>query len=252
MEVGLTAGRMTVRPRGWPLASTSAAGVLVVGLSVTAAGIARWTAIPLVLLAAVLLRGRDATLALVAYGAVLASGVTWPLAAYTAFVVWALAHGWPEVRRLATRPTSRATWAGLALGVVAGAATLLLFGHQLRWNPVVVPIRWPGMAGIVLLAVAGAVFNALGEELLWRILVPSLMGTSRSVAFAVVVPGLSFGIAHYFGLPSGWGGVAAACTYGIALSALHRRHGFAACVLAHVVTDVMLFWWALRWAFFAS
>ena len=223
---------------------------------VSVSGWSRWTAAPLGLAAAALAWRRDVALAVLAYVALLASGLTWPMPAYAAWLAFVVAQGaqsrsWPVVE-LVKRPKPLSAVLGIVIGIVAGLAAIALFGHGMRWHPIVVPLPWPGLIGIAFFAVAGSVFNAIGEELVWRAMVPRLIGPERPMVVSVVVPGVSFGMAHYFGLPSGWWGVLAASVYGTALSALHRRHGFLTCVIAHLLTDVILFYWALRWAFFVT
>ncbi|WP_160297661.1 CPBP family intramembrane glutamic endopeptidase [Demequina salsinemoris] len=131
-----------------------------------------------------------------------------------------------------------ATVAG-AMGLAFGGAALLIQPSS-AFGSLWLPVARPHTVVIAMAVVGLAAFNAIGEEILWRKVLPSLM-SSGGEYWRVALVALSFGIAHLHGIPSGMTGVGLAAAYSYFLTTLHQRRGFAAVVAAHFVTDVVLF-----------
>jgi membrane protease YdiL (CAAX protease family) len=90
-----------------------------------------------------------------------------------------------------------------------------------------------------------AVVNAASEELLWRVV---LVAEDRSpVLFTLCVQALSFGVAHWDGIPFGWVGVVFT---GIFSAVLYwsRRWGLAFALIAHFLADAVIVISVLRFA----
>jgi len=51
---------------------------------------------------------------------------------------------------------------------------------------------------------------------------------------------LSFGVAHYAGIPSGWLGMTLAGLFSVLMLLLRRRWGFGAALLAHFGADLVI------------
>ena len=59
---------------------------------------------------------------------------------------------------------------------------------------------------------------------------------------AIVLQAALFGHAHFQGIPSGWGGVALAGSYGLVLGIIRERSGgLGAPIVAHIFADLAIF-----------
>lgn len=209
----------------------------------------------LVLLAAPLVQPRVA-LALLAFALPTTVGLPWPthcLTAWVAWVAWAAAasrRGQPARERPGTarRPATQVPLVLLALlGTLSGAATVAIARDAIHQMVLPLPLAPPGPAVLALLVVAAAAVNALGEELIWRRLLPAA-GPGLRTGRTVLVQALSFGVAHWHGIPSGpWGAVCAG-VYSIVVYAVWRVHGFWAALFVHAITDIVIFWYVVHHA----
>lgn len=82
--------------------------------------------------------------------------------------------------------------------------------------------------------------NAIGEEVLWRgALLSEMRASSTPVLYASQA--ISFGDAHWFGLPGGAVGASLTAAFALANTYIHRRWGLAAAITCHGVADVLIF-----------
>lgn len=156
----------------------------------------------------------------------------------------------PEGRLLIAKAPPR-VW---LLGATAAPAVLAftLWWHQAFIAPQAGSFAWArpslpdvGLPLIVCILVLGAAFNAVFEELLWRVVLVDLQGTrvAGNAAWLVTVSA-GFGLSHLHGTPGGWIGVAATFCFGMAMTASRRLAGgsIVVCVVTHFVADLILLW----------
>ncbi len=131
--------------------------------------------------------------------------------------------------------------------VLLASAALVLFHH---WMPGRVSMlarlfpaevwRYPVLAGAVF-----SVLNAFLEEAIYRGVLHDAVATAAGPGMAVLLTALAFGLAHYYGFPSGVIGVAMASVYGLTMSGLRLLSGgLWLPVLAHACADGTI-WWLL-------
>jgi len=91
-------------------------------------------------------------------------------------------------------------------------------------------------------AVATSVLNAANEEFQFRSVLLARLTGFVSVREAFLVIAVFFGISHYFGQPSGWGGVLLAGFAGwIWAKSMVETQGFACAFFMHFVLDMVIF-----------
>ena len=91
-------------------------------------------------------------------------------------------------------------------------------------------------------AVATSVVNAANEEFQFRSVLLARLTSFVSVREAFLVIAVLFGISHYFGQPSGWGGVLLAGFAGwIWAKSMVETRGFACAFFMHFVLDMVIF-----------
>jgi membrane protease YdiL (CAAX protease family) len=181
-----------------------------------------------------------------------AIGVAWPVPCFIAVGV-AYTTGWRigDGPRRNLSPRSwllLATFAATSIAVVAPDAV-----SQARSSPLLVDQARPSPLLMALLVGACALANSLGEELVWRGLMMDLLANrfaaSRlSYMLPSAVQSVSFGIAHWHGLPSGNVGIAMASVFGAALAEIRRRYGILPAVACHALVDGALFTIVARFA----
>lgn len=198
-------------------------------------------------LAAAVLVPRWLAVTLLAFALPSAVGLPWPTHCLTAWAAW-----------LATRPTPAAT-AGHALigarrrattlalltltvllGLGAGVVTTAVARDAISRMVIFLPFGAPTPATLTLFVLAAAAVNATGEELMWRRFLPAL-DPGQPAWRTLAVQALSFGLAHWHGIPSGPVGAVCAGIYSLALYAVWRTLGFRTALLAHALTDVIIF-----------
>lgn len=143
----------------------------------------------------------------------------------------------------------------VAFAAVASVA-LVLWTHlaqpDLASLRSLIPPRFP----IALLALGGllfSIFNAIGEEFLWRgAILDALDRTLGQGTLPLLIQAASFGLAHYQGFPRGWTGVGLAAIYGLMMGIVRRRSdGMVAPIVAHVFADMTIVG-ILAWKVFAG
>ena len=163
----------------------------------------------------------------------------------------ALVAGFGQGLRDATALGRMGRFEWIAVALVAGVATALLLAWFRLAAPDLSRFRaqvppWPG-AALLLAGLGFAAANAVLEEVIWRGILQRWLGTILPPTMAVGVQAASFGASHYYGIPSGFAGVALATGYGVLLGALRvRSGGLAAPIAAHIAADATIFAILLR------
>lgn len=144
--------------------------------------------------------------------------------------------------------------AAIGFGLLSGFVASFLVADQLRDQPLLLNFARPSVVLLVLSVVAMAALNASGEELIWRAAL-SDAGSTLAFTHLVVLQAVSFGLAHYHGLPGGVTGMLACAVFSVGCSFLHVKAGLTASITAHFVADIIIFasalpriafagWWA--------
>jgi membrane protease YdiL (CAAX protease family) len=92
------------------------------------------------------------------------------------------------------------------------------------------------------LAIATAVMNAANEEFQFRSVLLARLKNILSPREAVVLTAVLFGVGHFFGQPSGWGGALMAGIAGwIWAKSMIETRGFSCAFASHFVQDMVIF-----------
>lgn len=180
-------------------------------------------------------------------------GLPWPTAPILAAAAWftcnsiALSAGFWLRRPRGAGPQ----WI-LALAAAVGCGFVVV---ALDWGNIstgyVFPLPVPPTWSFPLLAIGAAIVNACGEEALWRGLLVDVGEVALTRAGNVAVQALSFGLAHYHGIPNGPLGVAAAAMFSAFLYFIGLRLGRVGALVAHLATDLVIFLAVMQYAQFA-
>jgi len=180
-------------------------------------------------------------------------GLPWPAAPILAAAAWftcnSIAFGAGSWLR---RPRgARLQWL-LVLAAAVGCGFVVV---ALDWWNIstgyVFPLPVPPTWSFPLFAIGAAIVNALGEEALWRGLLADVGEAATTRASNVAVQALSFGLAHYHGIPNGPLGVVAATVFSAFLYLVGLRLGRAGALVAHLATDLVIFLAVIQYAQFA-
>jgi membrane protease YdiL (CAAX protease family) len=126
----------------------------------------------------------------------------------------------------------------MPITVIAG----LLVHRQLDAAPAALNVERPSSVLLFALVLIAALINACGEELLWRgLVVDRLASAGLTQAQVLLVASLSFGAAHWHGLPGGWAGVLGATGLGFYLGLVRQKDGLLRAVLLHALVDVAVY-----------
>lgn len=130
--------------------------------------------------------------------------------------------------------------AAVGFGAAAGLVAAPFSRAQANITPVVFDVLTPPTVVLIVAVFVLALGNAIGEELLWR---GALNDEARALpAFAqYVLQFISFGLAHWHGLPGGWSGCLLTGVASVLFLSIHRRWGICASILAHLVADIVIF-----------
>lgn len=163
-----------------------------------------------------------------------------------------LQHGMTSLRselRNHVRPSGLAIVA--AIGALAGLVVVWMDYDRLHSGELTFHLPLPPTWALYALALGIAIVNGIGEELLWRGVIGSLLaGAPLFIQFAVQA--VTFGIAHWYGIPNGPVGVVAASLYSIVVFQVWRRHGLLASTILHIATDTVVFVVVVRHASYVS
>jgi membrane protease YdiL (CAAX protease family) len=137
--------------------------------------------------------------------------------------------------------TGKRSWnrVGAILAVVMSAGTLTFLSIGMHPALVALPQALSMLPFILLFSIT----NALGEEITFRLglLVPAMNVVSSGQA--MLMSAVYFGLAHYYGIPSGAIGVMMAGFLGwIACRCVLDTKGIAWAFIIHVVQDIWIFW----------
>jgi len=150
--------------------------------------------------------------------------------------------------------SARGMWEGVGVGLVCGTLLVVLVSMIQQLLPDTLPktLHPPGFLAALVASIAGS----LGEEILFRLFLLSLLlrllpaGRSWTV-FAIAISSLAFGVAHAPGFVLLFGGLAqvpplawvwlialngvCGATYGV----VYLRYGVFAAIAAHLATDLV-------------
>lgn len=141
------------------------------------------------------------------------------------------------VRWLGIRPGENWRRQGWQLLAVITAVTGAVIFLQMNLKPVGLGRLIPVIPVILLLALS----NSLAEELIFRHSVVSLLDATLWRSRAPLISGALFGVAHYFGVPSGFPGVLMAGFLGWLLAkSMQETGGIFWAWLIHFVQDVVI------------
>jgi len=129
----------------------------------------------------------------------------------------------------------------VALGCMAGLAAVYVDGVD-QLPMISLPFMRPGATSLVLLVIFASVLNSIVEELIWRGLQFDLgqrLGFEANTI--VVLSALSFGVAHWDGVPSGVNGALAAFLFGLLLGRLRLSSSLFAPIAVHFGADIVIF-----------
>jgi membrane protease YdiL (CAAX protease family) len=186
-------------------------------------------------------RGKASRLALALLGVLLAAGIPWIAAAALCGFLWVLLTAKRTASRWVPRRWTVPTVVGIvAIGAAAGGVAAGVSVLQYSDNPIQLDIVAPPQLALWIAVVALAAANAFGEEVLWRGILADELG-DIGPAVAVLLQAISFGAAHWFGLPTGLWGAILAALFSCAMYWLSSRHGMLSSTVAHAITDVMIF-----------
>jgi membrane protease YdiL (CAAX protease family) len=160
-----------------------------------------------------------------------------------------------QARELApTNCSSRGMLLAVGAGLLCGVLLVAVVGGVQQWFPGTLP-RTLHPAGF-LVALVASIAGSVGEEILFRLLVLSLLiwllprGRMSTVA-AVLFSALAFGAAHAPAMVMLFGGLSAVPPLawvwlialnglcGVTYGALYLRHGIFAAIAAHLATDIV-------------
>jgi len=147
-------------------------------------------------------------------------------------------------------------WARITMGLVVGAP-LGLFAVGIA---AITRTAWVGTQGLyssnavrIAFPIA-ALLNAGAEEFVWRYaLLDRLLASGLPVVAATLLQAASFAMPHWSGLPPGTLGVVASLAFGLIVGGLTiRTRSIVPAVTAHALVDLALFWYALSHGLFGG
>ncbi|MBP6506224.1 MAG: CPBP family intramembrane metalloprotease [Opitutaceae bacterium] len=128
---------------------------------------------------------------------------------------------------------------GLILTAILSLGTLAFLASAMRPAFVALPNLISMLPAIILFAAT----NALGEEIIYRLALLAPMANLAPTGQAMIMSATYFGLAHYYGIPSGSLGVVMAGFLGwLACRSVVDTKGVAWAFILHFVQDIWIFW----------
>ncbi len=175
-------------------------------------------------------------------------GAPWPVHCITAALAWCswriFGEGWSPRLRCPAIGSVRVGRGALTLlcGLVCGGVAILLDWVRIVEVGLVLPLAKPGPIVVVLAVAAIAAVNSIAEELFWRQVLLDLGDGGAPVRFDILVfQAVSFGLAHWNGVPGGVVGVVASGFFSILLVIVRVRWSLGLAVVAHFAADLVIF-----------
>lgn len=189
----------------------------------------------------VLSRHRASRIGVAVLGASLAMGIPWILAPGLAGLAWVVARpprrDSPSIRRIGTFRV----WLLVAiLGLLAGLVASLVSLMQLIERPIQLDVVQPSPYVVWIGVGVAAIVNSFGEECLWRGVLTDESYEVKGIT-VLATQFVSFGIAHWYGLPAGVYGLVLGGIYSCVLYVISQRFGRMFSFVAHLITDCVLF-----------
>ncbi|MCI9888646.1 CPBP family intramembrane metalloprotease [Micrococcales bacterium 31B] len=180
--------------------------------------------------------------ALGSLGILIAFGLPWIATSLISGLIWLLLakreHSSPRLPSIRLNAKNLVLVVGL--GLLFGLIAVPIVNWQLMQQPIQIDVARPATGWLVAAVLVFSLANSIGEELIWR---GALLSESSYLTFPVtcLVQIVSFGVAHYYGLP---GGLIGCCTTGVAALVFllaHRRWGLSATIAVHFIADAIIF-----------
>ncbi len=104
-------------------------------------------------------------------------------------------------------------------------------------------VALPNLISMLPAIILFAATNALGEEIIYRLALLAPMANLAPTGQAMIMSATYFGLAHYYGIPSGSLGVVMAGFLGwLACRSVVDTKGVAWAFILHFVQDIWIFW----------
>lgn len=168
--------------------------------------------------------------------------LTVPVAYVAGLIIWRGRSGWAAVAHFIDERIGDFSWRVLVLSLAYGLASAgVLFWYEGRTTSGK-PVLPAGGVALVVVVLLFSVLNAFAEELVWRECLPLILrSTGVPWPLALAVSSVSFGMAHYYGIPSGVVGCSIAGVFGLGQSILVAYSGgIGAAIVAHVTVDLVV------------
>lgn len=166
----------------------------------------------------------------------------WPVPALIGVCAWwIVARPTTRFLREVRSAHARSVWWQVPTAVLLGLVTVAVAWDRIGGDASpLMPFPRPDVTTMLAIVAGLAALNAVAEEALWRIALLAEQSSDRPL----IVSGaqaLSFGIAHWAGLPYGIVGVIASGLFSLALFFLRNRFGLVNTVIVHWVVDIVIF-----------
>lgn len=139
----------------------------------------------------------------------------------------------------------------LLLGAACGGIVLALDRVRIFDEGFVVAARRPAETVLVVVVVVLALLNSVAEEILWREVFDRMISDSTASPYRYALQVVSFGLAHWSGIPSGPVGVLTSGAFSGLMYFVRSRVGLLGSILVHFAADLIIFWFVARFAVFA-
>lgn len=128
---------------------------------------------------------------------------------------------------------------GSALTVILSLGTLTFLSIAMR--PALFAL--PNLISMLPVVLVFSITNAIGEEVTYRLALLAPTANLAAPGHAMMMSAAYFGLAHYYGIPSGFVGVVMAGFLGwLACRSVLDTKGVAWAFIMHLVQDIWIFW----------
>jgi len=202
-----------------------------------------WVSLVIVLVACFAAGKWQDAAVLVAYWIPSVTSAPWPIHCFTALAASALVNRSLIDRSAACEGRSlgaRGTGSMIVTGIASGLVVVLIDKYRIVDSGFLLPWARPSGAVLLLAVTFLAATNATGEEFVWRVYLRD-HSSRLTVGNSYVLQSISFGLAHWNGIPSGFAGVAASSVFSAMCLSASRRYGFKGALVLHFAADVVIF-----------
>lgn len=128
----------------------------------------------------------------------------------------------------------------ISIGVAAGGVAAGASFDHIRASPLVLEFPPPSLEQVIPAVFLLAAVNSIGEELVWRGMLYRHVENSVPL-LQMPLQVVSFGLAHFSGIPGGVSGCVLAGTFAALATIARRSFGLAACIAIHLGADLVIF-----------